>query len=49
MKKAKANPKTHVPSTFDAFKYFVMEIPVGEENRHKVRHSIIEFCTETDG
>jgi len=32
MAKAKANPTTHVPSTYDAFKYFVMKVSVPEGN-----------------
>lgn len=38
MTKARANPKTHVPSTGDAFLYFVMEIGIDIADRMEVRH-----------
>jgi hypothetical protein len=44
MEKARANPKTHVPSTGDAFLYFVMKINIPEDDRMEVRHEFIELC-----
>lgn len=38
-------PKSHVPKSIDAFKYFVLQFKIPENNQYPVKHAMLEFCT----
>lgn len=43
---ARENPTSHIPSTLEAFEFFVLNFYIPVDNKVVVRHSFMEICTK---